>query len=75
MQPSVSGADTPRLDSLDTLRHELRVGLLDRPVEVGGDDETLAGGPVVGTETLAQLAVPHVLLEVGPARRMGVCTI
>jgi hypothetical protein len=42
--------------------------LLDRGVEVGGDDQPLAGGAVLGTQSLAQLRVEDVGLEVRQAR-------
>ena len=41
---------------------------LDRVVEVGGEDEPLARGAVLGTQPLAQRRVVDIVLEVREAR-------
>ena len=48
VKATIGGADASRLHPLDRLRHQLGVGLLDRLVEVGRDDQTLARGTIVG---------------------------
>ena len=67
MEPAVPGADPAGFDAPDGIGDQFGVGPLDGGIEVGGDDQPLAGGPVVGPQPFAKDRVGHAVLEVGQA--------